>query len=704
MWYKRGVRPKEMNRTFTDYVRSLDPSGEPPGAESFERLLGALRRVLRSELANRGLWDSSPGYLGIFGSRRWQDDPDALGELAAECYGFVFVHRLRNLLVHLGDKPSIDGLVFLAVRNFLHEKQKKHDPLGFRVFEVAHAAVGGAVEDGELHVLAGDPRIRNDTVLGFDASTDPGTLAAVRLDEHAGRWNDVLLPDLVTARGNARERTVAVLRSFLARLPASGVDGFRFKELVDPLKNDARGRWAAHLELDSGDTAVEGGEELAEVVRLIPPDSGFEERQSFEKLVDCVGEGLEALDEPARLKDYLAALWAFLRHGAAEHGGELPSRRRIAEVLGIPRNRMSELFGILEGLLRSCRGATFAESAVIPGGGTKTDGGTAMNGHSDSLDALRRQTAETRQRYAAAETELRERSREAPRPGDLFLLDACGELPVEWAAVEVHPEEPRRLWVVPADANSLAGGADVAVPADAPCGPLTLRCAFGLWVDARQCNPMRRTGTLPAESLERARRRRRDLAEGSAGPTEADADSEYRAWIAEMVEPARKAVGEGRVLEFRKPPKTWRESPWVLAASVLLALGVGFGGGAAWRRMSEPRPDVPFLSLFPSEPSRGEEQILKVPAGSEVFLILSVVDVEPHERYGIEIVRQWLGETVWRGELKRTKTMLTFTLPARWPEGTYELRLQAPAGGAAEPLATYEVRIEYDGADVRNGE
>lgn len=701
-----GSARDEMSRTFTDYVRSLDPSGEPPGAESFERLFAALRRVLRSELGRRGLWDASPAYLGIFGRRRWDGDPEALRELLCECYAYVFVQRLRNLLVHLRDKPSIDGLVFLSVRNFLHEKQKKYDPLGFRVFEITHAAASEAVEAGELHVLEGDPRIRNDTVLAFDDGADPNALAAVRLDEHAARWNDLLLPDLVTARGSARERTVAVLRGLLAKLPSEGVDGFCFKALVDPLKNDTRGRWAARLELDAGEAAVEdGGEESAEVVRLAFPDTRFEERESFEKLVDCVGEGLDGLDEPARLKDYLAALWAFLRSRAAEHGGaELPSRRKVAELLRIPRNRMSELYGIIGGLLRSCGEANSAQPAVNPGGGTATNGRNAMR-RSDPLERLRRQTAEARKRYAETETELRGRLRAAPRPGELFLLAASGGQPVEWAVVEAHPDDPRRLWVVPADANPLAGGADVTVPAEADCGPLTLRCAFGLWVDAGECDPETRTGSLPGESLERARSRHRALARGASGgaPGDAVAESEYRAWIAEVVEPARRALGDGRVVTFRPRPQRWYESPLAMAASILLALGVGFGGGAAWRRTVEPWVNVPFLSLSPAEPSRGDERTLKVPAGSEFFvLLLNVVSVDSHESYGLEVVGPGLGEPFRRAGLKRTgATTLSIALPAEWPEGEYELRLLAPSGS---PLTTYMLRIEYDGPDVQDGE
>ena len=50
---RTGNRP--LKRIFTEYVRSLDPDGEPPDAERFTELWDALRIALRSELAKRGL-------------------------------------------------------------------------------------------------------------------------------------------------------------------------------------------------------------------------------------------------------------------------------------------------------------------------------------------------------------------------------------------------------------------------------------------------------------------------------------------------------------------------------------------------------------------------------------------------------------------------------------------------------------------------
>jgi len=299
-------------RVFTDYVRSLEPGGEPD-PQRLATVREALRGALRGELRRRGLWQAPPDYLGVYGSAGWED---ALEELLAECYAFVFVDRLRSLQAQLRVKPNVDGLVFLNVRHFLHERQKEHDPLGSQVFEVLQSAVRRAVAAGELHVLAGDPRVRNDTVLGFRAGADPQP--AVRdLRVLVARWNDELLPDLVTLRGRRQEEVVERLRGRLAELSAGAAGAFRFKDVIDPLKADVRARWAALLEQAAGETAVEREPgETARAVRLSRPDTGFEERQLFRKLIGCVLTAIERLDANDRTRSYLTTLWQFLRVNA----------------------------------------------------------------------------------------------------------------------------------------------------------------------------------------------------------------------------------------------------------------------------------------------------------------------------------------------------------------------------------------------------
>jgi hypothetical protein len=324
-----------------------------------------LRATLRGELRRRGLWNAPPDYLGVYGSKGWEE---ALEELLADCYSFIFVDRLRALQAQLQVKDNIDGLVFLNVRHFLHERQKEHDPLGSQVFEVLQSAVRKAVSEGELHVLAGDPRVRNETVLGFRLDADTAALVSADFRSRVALWNDGLLPDLVTLRGRRQEEVVQRLRERLADLRDDGAEAFRFKDLIDPLKADVRARWAALLDQEAGEATVERGDDDAvQVVPLTPPDTGFEERQLVRKLVACVLEAIARLHVNETTRRYLTTFWQFLRVQAAS--GPLEGRlsqRRVAELLRVPRERLPELRETLGHLLEQCRAANSGKPPVTP--------------------------------------------------------------------------------------------------------------------------------------------------------------------------------------------------------------------------------------------------------------------------------------------------------------------------------------------------
>jgi len=387
-WGRKEAKTLTGESVFTDHVRAL-AGREPLNTRRLEQLWSALRAALRSELKRRGLWETPPAYLGIYGWETWEArgagarKETALEELLAECYSYIFVLRLRSLQAQLKLKENIDGLVFLNIRHFLHERQKEHDPLGSQVFQVLQSAVRAAVAEGDLYVLQGDERIRNHTVLS--ASPSGSALEPTRegLATLVARWNDELLPDLVTLRGHRQEEVVRRLRERLPELGREGFATFRFKDLVDPLKADVRARWAALLDQSQGEAVPRTGEEPpGNRARLVPPDTQVEERQLFRKLVDCVMTSLRRLDINEKTRDYLSTLWNFVRLQASEgeqpgtpasrldqvleeaEGEERPSLRRLAEQLRIPRERLPGLYETLGDLLERCRAANSGRTAV----------------------------------------------------------------------------------------------------------------------------------------------------------------------------------------------------------------------------------------------------------------------------------------------------------------------------------------------------
>ncbi len=393
-----------MREDFTHYLRSLDPRGEPPSPEVFGHVLEALRGVLITELKRRGLWHLPPSYVGIYGCPSWQGRDSggfaagialrpqpALNELIAECYTFVFIERMESLRAQLRRKANIDGLVFLSVRNFMFERQRRHDPLGYRVFTALRSALRASVEDGDLHVLAGNPGIANDTVIAANSGADPSEAGRegareAKLAARVESWCDDLLPELVTTRGRGHRVIQERLRGHLRRLASQDVGPFAFRSLADPFKAEVRRRWASVLKHAGDRVPIEDSDrDYSKVVAHLCPGARFEARESFESLVDCVDEAVEHTEGDARSRRYLETLWCFLITRVADSnddpgrpaGGppagdpaevppemdeqslneDLPSRRKIARLLGIPRDRLPALYEALGRMVGDCQQA-----------------------------------------------------------------------------------------------------------------------------------------------------------------------------------------------------------------------------------------------------------------------------------------------------------------------------------------------------------
>jgi hypothetical protein len=336
---------------FTQYLRALDPAGPPPADAVFDAAWTALHAALRGELRRRGISASPPAYLGLHGFERWEEE--ALEELTAEAYSFIFVDRLRSLRRQLTVKENVEGLVYLNIRHFVLERQRQNDPLGYHVFEVLRSAVRAAMEEGDLHVLAGDPEVRNETVLGGDP--DAAERAGPSdLSRRVEDWCADLLPDLVTGRGRRQDEVESRLRERLKELVAEGT--FRFKDLLDPLKHTARSWWLGALQDVESEPTIE---------------PRFVERD-FVRLVACISALLRELNLDDKTHGYLASLWQFLRLRASDAGGALLengeerlSHRRLAERLGIPRDRLPDLFAKLGSAAVRCRDRQSGQTSVI---------------------------------------------------------------------------------------------------------------------------------------------------------------------------------------------------------------------------------------------------------------------------------------------------------------------------------------------------
>ncbi|HEX9736172.1 MAG TPA: hypothetical protein VGG06_29780 [Thermoanaerobaculia bacterium] len=330
---------------FTEYVRALDGAG-PPDRSAFAAAWGKLRRMLKSELRRRSLSTAPPAFLGIYGYESWHDEQDVpLHELTHDAFTAIFVDRLTYLRDLLRELDHVEGIAYRTLRNFLYDRQKRNDPLGFRVFDVLRAATRRSIERQVLYVLAGDPRVRNSTVLGFAPETDPAAAHGTDLGEAVAAWGGELLPELVTAPPQKLETVTETLCAHLEGLQARG-RAFRFRDLIGPFKDDVRKRWFSGFRNGEAESAS----------ALERPGAGFEQRQRFQWLIACVEETLPQLAARRRTFEHLRSLWTFLKiHVAASGAGALPSDRQLAERLAVPRKKIPKLMRLLGASVEKCR-------------------------------------------------------------------------------------------------------------------------------------------------------------------------------------------------------------------------------------------------------------------------------------------------------------------------------------------------------------
>jgi hypothetical protein len=274
-------------------------------------------------------------------------------------------------------------------------------------------------------------------------------------------------------------------------------------------------------------------------------------------------------------------------------------------------------------------------------------------------------------------------------PGDLFVLRATADLPIEWAILE---RRDGRLLAVPADTNPLVGTGDLAVGSEALAGPLTLRCRFAVWLDAAACDPELCTGTLAAETLTAARRCHRRLAAGAplSSPLaeEVDVDSEYQDWLRDVLEPARALASAASVGGRQKAEwfagRAWGPAHRLAALFALAALGLAVWGVQQHReigRLTAPVFDVPSEEILLGGESRGSTR-LKIPPASHVL-----IDLVLHPSFasgeGRFEIADAAGTIVWRGPRVHLEPAGEFKLVIRrelLPDGEYRVRIVGSTG------------------------
>ncbi|MEO1086300.1 MAG: hypothetical protein AAFY88_18855, partial [Acidobacteriota bacterium] len=529
-----------MPNFWTRYVCGTED--EPPSPEEFERALEELAKWLRQDLRRRNLYSAPPHFLGIVGSSF--KERDTFTDLLHEAYAFCVLDRLKGLR-RLARSRDIDGAVRQNVRHFLHERQRRTDPIGYRVFEITRAAAATAIRSGDLETLYdGDlsklPARAQLAPPPFDFDAEPGVLD----DAVPSRWCETLMPDLVTAF-----RTQGVIDRMAALMPTladADISVFLLRDLAEPLKAIARRRAVALITSGAvprrgagGDGDGEGENDADAFEFPVSPSRTFEERQIAEALLRCVRNHIEKRQNVKergylhRLLDFLAAWSAMMEEGAPRGR---PSDADLARRLEIPRGRLPELHRTLSQMTSDCRGGR-ADSAAGTDGVHGEGGGSPTHParvRSEAMDRQRRH--EALRRATAGDGEIRcETDIEADgpglRPGAVVAWRQDPEA-TQWLVTSWRGDTGQ---IVPVDDAPWHGGHDFDLSGFLG-EPLKARCRAAVTVaSSSDLEPVWQLPPKVAEeTLDAVVRRLESLAEETPPPLEIDGESIYREHLAAL--------------------------------------------------------------------------------------------------------------------------------------------------------------------------
>jgi hypothetical protein len=329
--------------SFTEHVRTFGRDCDPVGC-----VLPRLNRLLRARMRRRNLLDAPPRYLG-YAFPNWNDD-DAFEELVFDCYLFAVARRIRGLQRQLRARTNIDGCICRNVDNFLTERQRRRDPVGYAVFGNVEAAAGELCAANQLTVEGhANGRIQNASILHLDARQangdpcEPGRLQSAVAE--ASDWRDSL-ESLTSTTAEGCAWVVALLQ----RLRAAGTLHVRVVDLVHAIATRARDDWQALHATPAGELAFEGDDELLTITRIVRPVDRTEWTDTLRNLRLAVLERI-ARERQQRVRERLTAVFDEMIRMLEETDFAQLEQTALADRLDMPDATLSDYLRRLRRIL-----------------------------------------------------------------------------------------------------------------------------------------------------------------------------------------------------------------------------------------------------------------------------------------------------------------------------------------------------------------
>ena len=329
-----------MPSLLTEHVRSFAAESKPA-----DGVLPEIERLLRYHMRNKRLLSLPPHRLGYSGAPSWTT-PGALEDIVVDCYIFAVLDRLTALQNQLRLKPNVDGLISRNVSNFLIERRRRHDPIGYAVFGTVCGAVRMALaaKAATVDSAAGEkPNTSTVVRLYWESSPAAPVVAPEALRPavaSAAGWS-AALAHLTETTEEGREW----LFSFLLDLPRQGVSAVRLGDLAAALAERVRADWQARHG-EPGAVGREMQDEVVATVRIVMPNDELESRDRWELIKRVVPERIARLDRQERVRSRLAAVFAALV-AAVEAGDSSTSQADLIARTGVPRATLSDDFRVL---------------------------------------------------------------------------------------------------------------------------------------------------------------------------------------------------------------------------------------------------------------------------------------------------------------------------------------------------------------------
>lgn len=341
---------------YTQYIKDLNIK------KPHEVLLKHIEEDLVYEMKRRGLWLAPPEWLGYPDIESWKNS-SALNSLAFFCYEFAIVKRIPGLDNQLKEKDNkkkdnIDGIILLNIKNFLTELQQKQDRVGYAVGSNVNNAIKQLIEENPEIIRAqklSNGKLDNKTVLTFlpadptsDISDEKSLWDAIR---HHTDWLMVRF-EMLRISEKAQEK----LSKIVCQLANCDIRSFRYHDLINLLKNDARAAWkSTYVASELDDTKAETDENEEEIphsqwVKITHSDMSVEDFENWKELVSRIKLKINALERQNEIPKKVSTVfneWVAYRLDFDE---QPPKQVELARKLEIPPQTLNGYVKIIRKL------------------------------------------------------------------------------------------------------------------------------------------------------------------------------------------------------------------------------------------------------------------------------------------------------------------------------------------------------------------